>query len=235
MVKKFHLYIPKKIKEDKIIKSPKVLDPRIKTVDVGGDDIKIPELKPGDLPPFEPFPPRWVLESLVNNYGGDLSLDPPNWGTTPIEHWQYVDHRQMDTGRAIAQNRHPRRAFVERVGDIWEFQEITHTRVPNPDYNPDFILTPKPRDYSTKYETMINVTSKSYYVEWDGVLPFPPSTASSSSFTGRDSYMWAVYFIVNGFPPASEWFPIPSRNPNWNSLGIGEFVPPYFIPAWWEF
>lgn len=229
MTKRFYISIPRKKKQDIELIEPEPINPRI----IGG--VRVPEFRPTKLKPYEVFPPRWILVDLVFRYGGNLNADPPNYGSTPIEHWQYVDHRQMDTGRAIAMNKHPRRSFVERIDDVWEFAEFRPVLVPNPNYDPNWFNSSPPRDHSAKYEKVTSYETKSYYVEWDGVLPFPPPSASSSSFLGRDSYMWAVYFMVNGIPPASEWFPVPARNPDWNSLGVGEFVPDYTVPVWWDF
>lgn len=201
--------------------------------------IKSPKVVREELTPFpvvkesvsDDFPIRFVSreEDVTfptvdnwNNLVAEFFPDDP-----PIEHWQYVDHRQMDRGRQIAQDVHRRRVFIQRVGDVWEFRELRNVRVDNPKYDPDFFTRPKPRDYETLYKKVTTFQTFDYFVTWDGILPLPDSTASTSSFTGRDPYIWAVYFLVNGFPPDNLWFPIPSRYPEWNSFNIGEPVPEY--------
>lgn len=124
----------------------------------------------------------------------------------------YTQHRQQDIGRAIANGKI--NALLDRSGDVWTFQEYKrHRGVPD--------------------ETKI------YTVTWDG-LGTPRAGLSTSTYSqgpsyyrngtlvqleGRpDKWTWAVYFLVNGIPPDSQWVPIPSRNPNWT-----------FEPAWVEY
>lgn len=203
MVKKFHLTVPKKNREIVIedVPNPFVVNPEVKA-------------NYRNFPAFYAFPDNYAYDELLATYI-----------PSPIFHWQYVDHRQMDAGRAIAKGYHPRKRFVERVGDLWEFAYAKVARVPNPNYDPT--------DWKNDRQKISTVEVDTYYVEWNGVLPFPAPSFSTTTFLGRDSFMWAVYFLVNGFPDDDKWFPIPSKYPEWNSLGIGELVPDYVLPSDW--
>jgi hypothetical protein len=215
-IRKFHLSVPKK----KIIKN-KDITSDYKYSNIGSRKILIDKymtLRPSDVAPlYKILPTKAMWDDLLFRYGEE----------TPIEHWQYVEHRQMDQGRAIAKGTHTRRRFSERDVDLWEFKQYVPIRVDNPNYDPDWRDLPYGQRGKAKTKMVESYDIKSYYVEWDGSLPFPSPIASSSSFDGIDSYIWAVYFLVNGFPDDSMWFPVPSKNPEWNNLGVGQFVPDY--------
>lgn len=116
----------------------------------------------------------------------------------------YVQHRMQDRGRAIAKGANKREMFMFKEGNVWTFMKII-----------------------SKGENPGNYT---YIVTWDG-LGQPPAGVSSTTFSqgksytkdgitktleGKpDQYTWAVWFLVNGIPPAANWPPIPSKNQSW--------------------
>ena len=125
----------------------------------------------------------------------------------------YIQHRQQDWGRAIAQGRDAYNRLVARQGNVWTFQH---------------------REYGSDTET-------TYTVTWDGrgtpVAGLSTSTYSQGKIYYRygnpdpiqlqgqpDKYTWCVWFLVNGIPPDDKWIPTPSRNPSWQ-----------FEPAWVEY
>lgn len=138
------------------------------------------------------------------------------------QRWEYIQHRMMDEGRAIALTRHPRRFLLSVDNDVFKFQEYI------------------PR----------SATVKTYLVIWDGIgdplevmgvdygsgnpggtVDFAANRLSTSTF-GRyapDAYVWAVFFLVNPDlnPPDDKWLPTPTNNPDWAALGIGANFPDY--------
>lgn len=168
-------------------------------------DITLPSIN-RFVGPYKKIPSRAMRDAL------SLADQP--------QQWEYMQHRMMDEGRAIATKNHPRRSLVANDGDMWEFG----------DYDPN-----KP-------------SYKIYTVTWDGIgdplqamgvdygsgneggaVTFAQTRLSSSTFGqyAPDAFVWAVYFLVNGIPGDDVWFPIPSKYPDWNSLGIGATVPEY--------
>lgn len=215
-MRNFHLQIPKRIKADRKLKvynqDRVVIGDKRRNIYTGYD------VAPGEAAPvYMPVPTKLMWDDLVARYSG----------TPPIEHWQYVEHRQMDIGRAIALNRHARRRYESKNGDIWTFNRYTPVRIDNPYYDPNFATLPYGERMRARHRKIESYTIKHYTVNWNGVLPLPDADSSSSSFTGVDCFIWAVYFIVNGSPDDDSWFPIPSKNPSWNNLGVGQFVPDY--------
>jgi len=131
-----------------------------------------------------------------------MYTDPPVLSSIP--HSDYVQHRQMHEGREISLSRHPRKYLLSHVGNIWRFSSYIQGGYM------------RPSAYAE------------YQVNWDG-LGDPPLGVSNTSFSSfaPDSFTWAVYFFVNGSPSDSQWLPIPSLYPTWNSLGIGRPLPEY--------
>lgn len=128
-------------------------------------------------------------------------------GEATLPQGDYIQHRQMDVGYQIARSLHPQRTLQRSgsVDGIWVFSDYQPKRKGKPD----------------QY--------KLYTVDWDGIGN-PPQGVSTSTFSqvfAPDCYTWAVYFLVNGIPSEAQWFPIPSRYPEWNSFGIGPEVPEY--------
>lgn len=214
MVKHFHLAIPKK---EKSITPSEVVNPDKVKIKSRTINIKYKHT-PSNNPPYRDTTPNSEMwKELVTRYNNN----------PPIEHWQYVEHRQMDIGRAIALDIHPRRKFIKSSDSLYTFTEYTPERIDNPKYDPNWFTLPWGERTIASKKRIQSYVTKQYTVEWNGLLPLPSPDASSSSFTGIDSYIWAVYFLNNEIPDNNQWFPTPEKYPEWNSLNIGQPIPDY--------
>ncbi len=215
MVKKFHLTVPSKKK--KSIISTKVNPDKVTINNEKTINIKY-KPKPSENPPYKDTVPNTQMwAELEARYGGN----------PPIEHWQYVEHRQMDVGRAIALGRHERRKFSKQTETSYLFVEYAPIRIDNPKYDPNWKELPWGQRGEARNQRIESYEIKQYTVQWDGQLPLPSPDASSSSFIGIDCWIWATYFLNNEIPPDDKWFPTPEKYPEWNSLNIGQPVPDY--------
>ena len=198
MVKRFRVKIPVKLRINSQQRLNKNLPDYVKLKDNLLPLINI------DLPDIE-LPSKVVPAAFINIPTKRMYNSLPV-NQRPL-HWQYVQHRQMNEGRAMALGIHPRRKLLKRDGNSWLFS----------------LYFPGGRNNPSYY--------KEYIVNWDGVLVNgnPPIGVSNTTFGqyAPDSFSWAVYFLVNGIVDDSLWFPVSSKYPQWNSLNIGQFVPEY--------
>lgn len=142
-----------------------------------------------------------------------------NAPTTP-ENWEYVQHRMMDEGRAIALVRHPRRTLVSVDDDVWEFGDYTKGGSSNSPFFKTVVVT------WDGIGDPLEVMGVDYGSGNEGGTVQQSSNPLSSSTFGQfapDPFVWAVFFTVNPDlnPPDDKWLPTPTNNPDWNALGIG--------------
>lgn len=140
------------------------------------------------------------------------------FGQRPLR-WEYQQHRLMNEGRAIALGISSIRRLNSSTGDTWLFDDFKGQN-----------------SYSLRTVTWdglgdpLEAMGVDYGSGNPGGINAIADTALSDTEFGEyapDSFVWAVYFLVNGVVPRSLWFPTPSRYPEWNDLGIGAVVPEY--------
>jgi hypothetical protein len=175
---------------------------------------------------IEPAPLKKIPDIPLPKLGKRLKTYKPipttiqwrNWNglhpTSIVSQSDYTQHRQQDIGRAIAIGKDVTNTLTDRTGDTWTF--------------------------ASYYYNNGQLNSKTYTVTWNGIGT-PPAGVSTSTYSQGPSYYrrngtfvqlqgkpdkftWAVWFLVNGIPPDSQWQPIPSKNPNW-----------IFEPRWVEY
>lgn len=139
--------------------------------------------------------------------------------------WIRMQHRLMSEGRAIAMGSHPRRVYKERNGNIFTFIDCKVRRA------------------------IEDMEFKDYRVDWDGIgdplvvmgveegSANPGGTVTTAAtrlsidstfgIYAPDSFVWAVWFLVNENLNPPVWPPysnLTGYSPLWADVGVG---PPF--------
>ncbi len=208
MVKRFRIRIPIRNQINAQVRLNEQLPdyadlniPAIPDIDIS-IDLEVPSIN-RFVRPYNSVPTKSMRGALP------LAAQPQNW--------EYIQHRLMDEARAIALNIHPRKTFTANQGNLWEFGSYDSGKKTYSAYTVTWDGSGDP----------LNVMGVGYGGGNEGGTHAIASLRLSTSTFGEyapDVFVWAVYFLVNGIPDDSLWFPVPSKNPAWS---VGAIVPEY--------